>query len=119
MNTIKYLLVNTVFAIVIYLGLFEGVEWAENVAYFLAWLKVVVSFFVLSDRVLEEMIDQKSGTAPPLWLRRSINSGTIATFVFVGSWVLGGALLFSWLLVEGARTRAGELKQRSQTEIAE
>jgi uncharacterized membrane protein len=109
-ETLKALTGSAVFASLIYFGLFQGVEWAKNIVYFVAWLSVVFSLFSLMDGVIEK-IAEKGGRSVPAWFNRLYSLGVIVSFAAVGSYVLAAFYILRSMLIETAMEKAEKLKK--------
>lgn len=85
MKILLHIALNLVLATMIYFGLFGGVSWAANLAYFLAWFSSIVLLFTLSEGVREEMC--KTSRTMPRGVDLVIGWATAAAFAAVGSFV--------------------------------
>lgn len=108
MRLIKYLSVNAVFAVLIYLGLVNEINGALNVALFMAWFTVFCGFMSLTDVMTEEL--QKKGRVVPFQLDITFDVIVAAAFSWHGYWVIAALYLLSSFLMEGARNRKLEVK---------
>ena len=77
---IKYMLLNSVFVICIYYGLFLGNEMAANIAYFIAWITIICSFFALSDEVVKRMAEEGRHCIPA-WFDGAFDIAVVLSFV--------------------------------------
>jgi len=90
----KYIIINTVFALAIYLGLYSGLDnvlssLAIGYAYANAWIVIVLGLLVgwfLYDEMVEQ-IQNSDGWKPPLYFDTLFDIAVIIAFAYVESYV--------------------------------
>jgi len=97
MRTSNYLLIKALFAASIYFGLFKSLDWASNIAYFIAWTYVFVSFFLFSDNIAKKFCNK--GKAVPTYISSVFDGAIVLSFAAVGSEVLAAFYLASCLII--------------------
>lgn len=107
MKIIKWIVVNVMLSASIYYGLYQEVDGAANIAYFLAWFTVAVSLLALSDEHIKEL--RKEGRAAPAWLDGVIDICITLSFVWAGAIGTGIFYAMACLLQHGAREKAARL----------
>jgi len=98
--------VHGLFAAGMYFGLFRGVEGAENVVLFFAWLSIVMSLFVLSDSVIESRVKEKRSMPTPVNV--AYNIAVAIAFAWVGFWVVASFWILHIILNEASWMKAKE-----------
>lgn len=96
----RYSLVNGVFALSIYYGLFIGNENMANIAYFMAWVLGLCSCFVLDSKVKQQIRDAKPSV--PLWFDSIFNIIVVVCFTWVGAFITATVYGLGSILVWGA-----------------
>ena len=108
MRLIRFILINTGFAVCLYFGLVEDVNGAINVALFIAWFHVFVGIMCVSETVAVEI--RKNKRTVPFEFDITYDLLVTLAFLWHGYWVVGVLYLLASLLVEGARTRELRVK---------
>ena len=106
----KYLLwfgFNGLFASCVYYGLFEGIEGVKNLFLVLFWFMVVVSFFLMTDSVINERRSEKR--VMPAGVDAILDAVFICAFAWLGHFVLAGFLVFHVAMNEASWKAAREL----------
>lgn len=106
MKLIKWFTINGMFAGLIYAGYVMGIEGAENVALFFAWVNIIFSFFLLHDEVIKKI--KEKGRTVPAWLNATYNIAIATTFTWFGAWITGAFWIVRLLLLDGAYQKAAE-----------
>lgn len=106
MKAIKWFLINGLFGFAIYMGFVEQHEGAYNLAMFLSWFVIIVSFFMMADQVIEKM--KKQGRSVPAWISISFDISVTITIIWFGAWVTGAFYLLHALIHEAAWKKATE-----------
>jgi len=106
MRQIRWLLINAIFAGTIYMGFVENHQGAYNIAMFFTWLTIVISFFMLSDPVMEKL--KENGRSMPAWINVTCDVGVTIALVWFGAWITGAFYLLSVVIQEGAWQKAAD-----------
>lgn len=99
-RVIRYLILNIAFATSIYFGLYKGHENAANIAYFVAWFSIVISFLCGIKEVQIAM--QKKYVK---WIRHVdivFDICVVLAFVYFGATVTGVFYMLHMLMIEVA-----------------
>lgn len=104
-----YIIVNSIFAISIYYGLFMGHEGATNIVYFIAWVEIISSFCAINDNVYERM--KKEGRSAPHWISLPLNFIVVICFVYKGMFFTAFFYGLGAVLIESAWNKIEEEKQ--------
>jgi hypothetical protein len=105
-----WLLFNGAFAACIYLGYWREINGAQNIAMFMAWVAIVTGWFLLSDKVLRELL-AKRGPSVPRWLSHSFDVAVCGAFVWLGFWVTAAFYLFHISCMERYYQKADEARK--------
>jgi hypothetical protein len=108
MKSLRWALWNALFAVLVWLGLVEGVEGARNLTIFLVWVLFVLSLFALQKDVIKEMADKPPSV--PRWIDFTYDAAVLALIVWQGSWVLGIAYAIHMLAIAGMWSEVAKLK---------
>lgn len=100
----RWIVVNSLFLVAIYVGYFEGVVGAKNLALFFAWVTIVFSFFMLSDASVDVM--KKKGRSVPARISVSFELLVTCLFVWFGAWITAPFYLLHIFLTEEAWRKA-------------
>jgi hypothetical protein len=100
MREFKWMAINGIFGALIYFGYALNVGGAKNVALLFAWYTIVMSLFLLNDKV-RQIIAQKE-RAFPRWVNISYDICVAAAFAWYGSFVTAAFWLIHLILVESA-----------------
>lgn len=102
MRLFRWIIINLIFVISLYLGLFLGIEGAKNVALFMAWFSILASIFTLHEDVQEAFrkVFKKSGRTTPKSLNIAFDVCVIGAFVWAGFIFTGAAYLVHFILIE-------------------
>ncbi len=93
-RTIRYFLVNGIFASSIYFGMYkEGYEGAINIAVFYGYLISIVRLFYNRDDFLKENSTKLLYGPVPLWLDQSLNLIILLSFLYKGYFLLSSFYL--------------------------
>lgn len=99
-----------------FFGFFEGVEWAKNIAYFIAWFFIVISFFLLSDEatklIAKEM--KKNKLRMPVVVNNVFDLCVTLALIAAGAWVTGIFYIVHCLFCQVAKERAKGLLRESK-----
>jgi hypothetical protein len=87
MKTLIWLVVNSVFAVCVYMGFIQRHEGAYNVAMFMAWFTIVFSVPMLFESTLKAM--QAQGRSIPVALNSVFDLSITFVMVWSGAWVTG------------------------------
>lgn len=87
MKLLKYLAINGVFTASLYFGFIEEIGGALNLAYFMAWWAIIVSFCAYSDDAKELM--QETGRPVPEWFDVVFDLCVVAVLVWYGAIATG------------------------------
>jgi len=101
MKIIKYAVINILFALCLYYGFFKGVNGAQNVALFLAWLHVIIGAFSITDALAEVL--RKTDRTVPYGFDVTLDLAISSVFFWHDRWVIGSLYLLSSMMIEGAR----------------
>ena len=89
MKTIKWFLLNGLFAAMVWFGLVNGVVGARNIAIFAAWFCFVVSLLMLGSEAQKNVAKSNYKQPVPPWLDRIFDSYISAMFIWYGFWLTG------------------------------
>lgn len=107
MRTVRYLIVNGIFAALLYLGFFVGVEGARNVAQFWTWFMCVTSFAMFSDDVAKAAAAKWMPV--PVWFDILVDIAACGVFVWFAWWWTAGAYALHSVLLHGRRENGKEM----------
>lgn len=100
MQKVNWVAINGGFAVSVYYGFFENVEGARNIAMLLAWAMIAMSFFLLSDTVINEL--KKKGRAMPASVNVAFDVTIALVFAWFGAWVTAVFWLVHLVIQEAA-----------------
>jgi len=109
MKTLRYFLLNGIFAVSIYYGLWEKIDGYLNVALFIGWFTAATSIFFLRKSFIESIADKLINPTVPNWFDISFDIGVVFSFIYNSYFWLGGAYLFHIIVLSGARQMAKEI----------
>jgi len=112
MKIIEFVSINSAFAASIYLGFFEGVEGAKNIAYFWAWFTIVVSVFALTEHAQAQF--KKDGRSVPIRVVGTLKALFTLVLVYSGALVTGVFYAISSLIFVAGIKEA--FKERGQSD---
>jgi ABC-type sugar transport system permease subunit len=98
MKTLRYLLINSGFAICVYYGLYEGNQGAENLAIFYIWVIFVLSLFLFNEKAIKALKEKKLKPSVPKWLDATFDFSLLAAIIYSG-WVISGIAYLIQLLI--------------------
>ena len=104
MSKLKWTIVNGLFLLVFYFGYFEEVDGAKRLALFMAWVSILLSFFMCADPVVEKM--KEKGRRVPEKLSVSYDLLVTCLFVWFGAWITACFYLLHIFLQEAAWAKA-------------
>lgn len=121
MKTINWIFFRIVFAVAVYYGFFVGIQGAENVAFGIAWFGVVLSLFLFSDKIRDEL-KEKPRTGPR-WLSVPFDVSMILIFIWFGHFITASFYMYRVFIVEAfwvatAREAAESEAKAAASEIA-
>ena len=95
---IFYGVVNGLFALMLLMGTIGGIEGAENVAVFIAWASLIVSFVCLSDE-FQALLSASGGIVVPAWFHITLYGILLIVMVWNG-WFATSIAAFLALLMQ-------------------
>ena len=104
MRKIKYFAFNIIFAASLYFGLIQGFEPAANVALFIAWATIIISFCFLSDAAIEVL--KKESRAMPAWFNGTLDLVFLGVLVWTGYFITSAFYVVSVLIAIAAWDKA-------------
>ena len=114
LRVLKYVATNTVFSASIYYGYVEGIEGAENLALLIAWFCIIVSFFCISDQVVEAAA--KSPSVIPRWIDTPFDLAVVGAFAWFGGFWTAGFYILHMFLCLNLRENAKKLNEAEEDE---
>jgi len=109
-RSLRWFIGNGAFATCIYLGFVKEIKGAEDVAIFWAWALAVISIFLMSDLVINEL--KKKKPPVPLWLDGIFDIIIVSVFVWFGAIATAIAYLIYFIFLQAAWEKA--LKESSK-----
>ena len=103
----RYVFINSIFAVCIYYGFFEGVDGARNVAVFMGWITATLAVLILLATAVDEnkMLEAMARHDTPIpWLvDLAFDLCVLTTFVWYGHYML--ALFYATSIYAGKMMR--------------
>jgi len=100
---INYIVTNSVFVAALYFGIYKGIDGAENIALFMAWFAIVISFFTFHDDLAKSM--QEKGPSVPRYVDIGFDI-IVASYLLWFDYTLTGSLyVVHTILICGAYSR--------------
>jgi len=99
MKLLRWILMNATFAILIYFGFFGEIEGAYNTALFIAWVIIIMSFFLLSDDAIKRLKENEIKRSVPNWVDITFDITVSLVFAWFGAW-LTAAFYFVHMLIQ-------------------
>ncbi len=108
---LTYCLFHGVFIACLYYGHFKGIEGAENVALFIAWFTIIVSWFTLSEDGIDAV--RKNPPIMPSAIDVPLDIMVVGVFIWAGALITGAFYTLHIFIVLLARDKAKEPKEES------
>lgn len=89
---------NTCIAILIYAGLWHGVEGAARVLQFYVWFAFFLSLFFFSDEIVVSTKEKLGGRVIPEWLDTFVDMAFVVALVWHG-WIWSGVAFLAHMLL--------------------
>jgi len=109
MKKIKYLVVNGVFCVLMYLAYFKDIKNAENVVIFWSWFLFVLSLFAITDDGVKSF--SKTKRSFPEWVDLTFDTIFIGVFIWFGSFFTGTAYLMHSIIGVAIWEKVNKLKK--------
>ncbi len=97
----KHILINAGFLVVLYFGIYKGVDGAMNIALAIAWIHIVTGCFSFAEPVREVLRNNKRSF--PLWLDASFDFLVFLVFVWFAYPITAVLYIMASIAIEGAR----------------
>lgn len=114
MRTLKYLLVHGIFAVALYFGFIEGIAGAYNIAMFIAWFSIVVSWFAPMEKLA--FANKSKKRAVPQWLNALTDLSVVTILAWHGAMITAGFYLIHFFLIEIMWGNIAELNKTTKEE---
>lgn len=111
-RTVKWYLINGTFAAGLYFGLIEGIEGAINATLVVAWASIVLSFFCVSDAVVEKLKEEGTTRAVSRSIRVGFDVCVFLTFAWFGYFVTAAFYIIHTLCIEVMYEKLGAEEPR-------
>lgn len=108
MKTIKWIMINGIFASMLYFGLVKGVTGAKNVAFVWAWLGIFVSFLSVTDHMVNVMKNKKKSLPR---VGAAFNLLVLLTLAWFGHIITAVFYLIHIILLASMWDRIGKLQE--------
>lgn len=110
MRTLKWVILNGLFMVALWLGLREGVQGAANAAVFFSWVMFVSYLACSLDSVVKDMADLLTESPVPGWLDRAYDLLVVAFLAWHAYWLTAVAFLAAAAALGVAREKAKKLR---------
>ncbi len=112
-KAVTWLLFNGVFAVLAYMAVVDGVQWASNIVRSVVWVSVIL--YVLLMFFIDEMIDSepefattKAMRSVPKWLSVAFDMCLMLLFVYAGWFLIATLQLVASVCLEAIFQKAAE-----------
>ena len=105
MRTFRWLLYNGGFAASIYFGVYGGNDGFSNITIVFAWLTIVSSFFLLSDKFVADIAKKGKAPSVPRSVDILFDVSVIVSLVYAGWIVTGIGYLIHLIFLQGSYDR--------------
>ena len=110
-----YLILNGIVASLLWFGLVEGVQGAQNVGIFAIWVISVMSLFFGSEDVATALAT-KGGFSAPYWFDVLWGLSVMSLLVWHGWYITGGAYVIHMLMISVLRSNVEKIKNGAKDE---
>lgn len=113
MRLFKWAAIHTGFLAIFYLGFFAGSEGAYRLAMFILWAQIVLSPFMLNEKVIQMM--REEGRSSPAWMSHAFDIGITGLLIWLGAVWTGSLYAIATLLQEVGWDQALKHTDKKQT----
>jgi len=109
MKLLKWVVINGLFLVFLYYGFVEGIDNAENLALFFAWVNILCSLFMTQDDMVKKM--QEVGRTVSKEVNVAYDLTVLCVFIWYGAWITGSFWLIGLIMQEAGWEKVKELEQ--------
>lgn len=117
-NTVKWVVINTLYATSVYFGLFEGVEGALNIAIVATWAMIAFSFLLVPQSTVKVLAEKEFNRGVIPIVAVSFDIAIASAFAWHGHFLITALLIIHSALIEGFYARVAELKKTKAEQAA-
>jgi hypothetical protein len=111
---LSYLVLNVIVACLLWFGLVEGVQGAQNLGLFIVWVLAVMSVFFVTDDVAKAVAAK--GFSAPYWFDLLFDLFIVGLLVWHSCYWSGSAYVFHMLMVVSLRTNVAKIQAEASLE---
>lgn len=104
----KYLVLNGIIAALLWLGLVEGIQGAQNLGIFAIWVLSILSLFFGAEDVAKG-VAAKGGFGAPYWFDVLWDLSVLSLLVWHGWYITGGAYVIHMLMISVLRSNVKKI----------
>ena len=106
MKAILWIIANFGMIAALWFGLVEGIDGALNIGILMVWFATLTSFFMLNEKVTDDLIKKQGGRSVPDWVSWASGVTVVLILTWHGWLWTAGAFLLAAFVQQGALTQS-------------
>lgn len=120
----RYVMLNTFFSLCLYYGFFQGIEKAQTMAYFIAWVCILIGLCTIffNEKILNSMANETNGGSTLRGFDFIFDLCVITVFIHADAWMTAGFYLIQMIAILSIREKINKIREaniKKQKDIEE